>query len=314
MMRSRLTGLALFMIAALAGCSGNGGHPDVLMWGARGGLPGHFAAPRAIEAGGEFVYVIDRLGRVQKFDLQGRYLLEWRIEPNDNGTPTNLAIDEKGELWIPDTHNSRILHYSADGALLSSFGEYGEEEGKFIYPTGICFSIAGDLLIVEYGVRDRVQVFSRTGEYLGKTWGTHGDQEYQFNRPMGIERGPDGLLYIADAANHRLKVYTDQGELVRIMGEQGRGPGQFDFPYDIDIDPQGDLYVAEFANHRVQKLSPLGEPLGFWGSMGSAPGQLYEPWGASIGKDSLFIADTQNHRVQAPLLAKIQRFDAPSNP
>ncbi|MGC9327489.1 MAG: hypothetical protein ACP5I1_07630, partial [Candidatus Hinthialibacter sp.] len=76
----------------------------------------------------------------------------------------------------------------------------------------------------------------------------------------------------------------------------------------------GDLYVAEFANHRVQKLSPGGEPLGYWGRLGSAPGELYEPWSASVGKDSLFIADTQNHRVQAPLLTMIQPFDVPSNP
>lgn len=298
--------LTLYSIVLFAGCSEAPKPLDILAWGAKGGTPGHFAAPRAIEARNGLVYVIDRAGRVQKFDAQGKYLLEWRITPNDNGTPTNIAVDEKGEVWIPDTHNARVLHYSPDGNLLSSFGEYGPEEGKFTYVTGLCFSKTGDMFIIEYGVHDRVQFFSRDGKYLGRTWGDLGDKDDQFNRPMGIERGPDGLLYIADSANHRLKVYTEEGKLIRIIGKQGKKPGEFDFPYDIDIDAQGNLFAVEFANHRVQKLTPTGEPLAVWGSMGSAVGQLYEPWGVSLYGDKFYICDTKNHRIQAPLLSMMQ--------
>ena len=296
------------LLVICIGCFNNKNESDVLNWGSRGSQPGRFAAPRAIEARFGFVYVIDRIGRVQKFDVNGKYLLEWRIEPNDNGTPTNLAIDENGDIWIPDTHNSRILHYNPQGELLLSFGEYGEGPGGFVYPTDICFSDEGDLFISEYGIRDKVQVFSREGQFLNRLWGEHGDKENQMNRPMGIERGPDGLLYIADAANHRLKVYAQDGELVRIIGKNGKNPGEFDFPYDIDIDSSGNLYVAEFANHRIQKLSPQGEPLAVWGTMGNAIGQLCEPWGVSVFEGSLFIADTQNHRVQAPLLTQMTAF------
>lgn len=289
----------------LSGCSNREAENTTLTWGSRGGLPGRFAAPRAIEARHGLVYVIDRLGRVQKFDLTGKYLLEWRITPYDNGTPTSLSIDETGDVWIPDTHNSRILHYNPQGELLNSFGEYGEEVGRFVYPTGICFSSTGDLWIIEYGIHDRVQKFSREGQYLGFGWGDHGEEDDRFNRPMGIERGPDGLLYIADAANHRIVVYTEEGKWVRILGKNGKAPGEFDFPYDLDIDGQGNLFVVEFANHRVQKLSPQGEPLGVWGSIGTAVGQLHEPWGLSLCGEWIFIADTQNHRIQAPLIADI---------
>ncbi len=303
-----VNGLAFFAILlTVGGCSGISEEP-VLTWGSRGSQPGRFAAPRAIEARNGLVYVIDRIGRVQKFDINGKYLLEWRIVPNDNGTPTNITIDEKGEIWIPDTHNARILHYNPQGELLSSFGEYGEEPGKFIYITGICFGSRGELFVIEYGIHDRVQVFSREGKYLGRCWGDHGEGEEQFNRPMGIERGPDGLLYIVDAANHRIKVYNEEGKRIRIMGKNGKGPGEFDFPYDLDIDAQGNLYIAEFANHRIQKLSPEGKPLGVWGSLGSKAGQLCEPWGVSICGDSLFIADTQNHRIQAPRLSQMKSF------
>ena len=37
-----------------------------------------------------------------------------KTEKIDNGTPTSLTIDENGDVWIPDTHNSRILHYDGE--------------------------------------------------------------------------------------------------------------------------------------------------------------------------------------------------------
>jgi len=271
--------------------------PAGKIWGSRGKMLGRFSTPRAIEARHGLVYIIDRTGRVQKADRDGNFLLEWKLDKVDNGTPTGLAIDEDGNLWIPDTHNSRILKYSPEGELLFSFGTYGEEPGKFIYPTDIAFGDKGELFITEYGIHDRVQVFSRKGEYR-TGWGDFGSGEDQFNRPMGIAKGPDGCLNIADAINHRIKTYTQSGELIRIVGREGSAPGELQFPYDIAVDGEGNLYVAEFGNHRVQKLSPEGTPIGAWGGIGSGPGQMTEPWGVAVDGPWLFTADTKNHRIQ----------------
>lgn len=300
---------ALFLILVVClllpwGCSTSRVvEPPVFIWGSRGGTPGRFAGPRAIHARGGLVYVIDRSGRIQKFDKHGSCLLVWELEKYDNGTPTGLAIDEAGNLWIPDTHNSRILQYSPEGTLLLMFGEYGEEPGKFIYPTSIAFGDQGELFITEYGVHDRVQVFSRSGEFLHRAWGDFGEGEEHFNRPMGIVKGIDGLLYITDAVNHRIKVYTQQGERVRIFGRMGTGPGDMQFPYAIDVDRHGHLWIADYGNHRVQIFAPDGTHLGSWGRRGSGPGELAEPWGVTVDGDTFYVADTKNHRIQAaPLL------------
>ncbi|MFB3789100.1 MAG: hypothetical protein ACE15F_22300 [bacterium] len=296
--------LAVSASLLLAGCSpALPSDPSIQIWGSRGRTPGRFAAPRAIHARGGLVYVIDRSGRVQKFDADGSCLLVWELEKYDNGTPTGVSIDESGNVWIPDTHNSRILEYSSEGKWLLTFGEYGEAPGKFIYPTAIAFGEGGELFITEYGVHDRVQVFSRAGQYLNRTWGDFGAGEDQFNRPMGIVKAPDGLLYITDAVNHRVKVYTQRGERVRIFGRAGTGAGELQFPYAIDADGNGNLWIADYGNHRVQIFAPDGSFLGSWGHPGSGPGELAEPWGVTVDGDRFYVADTKNHRIQsAPLL------------
>lgn len=288
----------------LTGCSpGTESGTSVQIWGSRGRTPGRFAAPRAICARGGWIYVIDRSGRVQKLDSSGSCRLVWELEKYDNGTPTGVSIDESGNVWIPDTHNSRILEYSPEGRLLLMFGEYGENPGRFIYPTAITFGDGGELFITEYGVHDRVQVFSRSGEYRNRTWGDFGGGVDQFNRPMGIVKAKDGLLYITDAVNHRIKVYTQQGERVRIFGREGTGAGELQFPYAIDADRNGNLWIADYGNHRVQIFAPDGTFLGGWGHAGSGPGELAEPWGVTVDGDTFYVADTKNHRIQsAPLL------------
>ena len=294
----------LFFLTVMTGCGGNEATEGITVWGFRGGVPGRFSWPRAIAVYNRFVYVIDRSGRLQKFTQDGTFVLQWQFENPQFGTPTGITVDESGNLWIPDTHNSRIFHFNGDGVLLSQFGEGGKEPGKFILPTDLVIGDQGELFIAEYGNYDRIQVFTQEGVYL-RGWGEFGEvidnydtPDNYFNRPMAIAKGIDGNLYIADSANHRIKVYTQSGELVKIFGRKGTEPGEFQFPYDIGVDDKGNLYICEFGNHRVQVFSPDGTVLRVIGELGEGIGQLYEPWGIDVNKEHIFVADTHNHRIQ----------------
>ncbi len=279
----------------LSACSG-GGQPAE-SWGFRGSIAGRFSAPRGIEVTSEKVFVIDRTGRVQAFNHAGEYLYHWMLEKVDNGTPTALIAGENKTLWIPDTHNSRLLKYSEDGNLLMTFGENGTEPGRFQFVTDVAIGPNGNLFIAEYGFTDRIQVFSPQGEYLNH-WGSFGEAEDQFQRPMAIAFDGTDKLYIADSSNHSIKVYTIDGKFSHAFGTHGSMPGELEFPYDLAIDQEGDIYTIEFSNHRIQKWSPNGEPLSVWGAPGSGDQHLSEPWGISLNQTHALVADTLNHRVQ----------------
>lgn len=283
------------LIVFMTGCSD--GDQPAQSFGYRGSVPGTFASPRGIAATDNQLYVIDRTGRVQVYDHNGKYLNHWKLPKYDNGTPTGIDIDHEGNIWIPDTHNSRLLQYSKEGELLFQFGENGEEPGKFQFLTDVAIGPKGNLYISEYGVVDRIQVFSPSGQYI-RHWGRFGESEEEFQRPMAIVFNGVDLLYVADTVNNRIKVYSLDGELSHLFGTPGDQPGYFSYPYDLDIGDDGNLYTIEWSGHRVQKWTTDGQWLGTWGSVGSGESHLSEPWGISLTKDNVFVADTLNHRIQ----------------
>lgn len=301
----RFVSISVVLISAgsLAGCSlgaEDGVKEPLQVFGSRGRGPGHFVKPRAIAANqwGE-IFVVDRSGRIQKFDSEGRHLLTWNLEKVDNGYPTGLDCDSAGDLWVADTHNSRILHYSRAGQLLSRFGEYGEEPGRLVYPTDVLVSPEGFVFVTEYGGqgRDRVMKFRSDGSFVAE-WGGTGTGPGQLRRAMGLCFDPEGNIWVADSCNHRLQCLTQQGEFVRSVGGGGGDAPVFLYPYDVAVDSEGNLVVCERGNHRVQRVTRDGRSLSIWGAPGSMPGKFHDPWGIGILGNHLFVVDALNDRVQ----------------
>ena len=95
--------------------------------------------------------------------------------------------------------------------------------------------------------------------------------------------------------NHTNDVWSDLGGL-----------------HGIAIAPNGTLYVSDRQQHLIFKIirfpedvpphslcQPIVSPLPYFGGFGTAPRQLNEPRGLAISPEGrLYIADSQNHRIQ----------------
>ena len=100
--------------------------------------------------------------------------------------------------------------------------------------------------------------------------------------PLGMDAGPDRLLYILDTKPELTVIDPDHGGIVRTWGRQGAGPGEFDVSRfdnnpgngDVAVAPDGRVYVADGSNHRVQVFSPEGQFEAQFGSFGTKPGQF----------------------------------------
>ncbi|MBZ0276322.1 MAG: TIGR03663 family protein [Anaerolineae bacterium] len=130
------------------------------------------------------------------------------------------------------------------------------------------------------------------------------------NHPLQAGVAADGLVYVPEEYNHRITVFDQTGNFVRIIGQEGAPvPEQvtFERPNSIAIGPSGNLYVADTWNYRVVVLSPDGEFIRSWGQRGEfGQDARTEPfdglWGPrAIAVDSqehVYVADTGNKRVR----------------
>jgi outer membrane protein assembly factor BamB len=126
-------------------------------------------------------------------------------------------------------------------------------------------------------------------------------EDTKLDTPLGMDAGPDGLLYILDTKPEVTVVNPDDGTIVRTWGRQGAGPGEFDVSRvddnagngDIAVAPDGRVYVADGSNHRVQVFSPDGEFLSQFGSFGTEPGQFGSIEEIVVAPDgSVYVRDT----------------------
>lgn len=143
--------------------SGDPVYYERVLHGAAKGTPGtgtgEFNLPHGIvtDSTGR-VYVMDREnGRIQVFTATGEYVTEWNDVPGGN----DAVIDEQGVIHIATGPGSIILK-TLDGETLGSWGERGEEPGRFRgYPHGIWFDSNGDVYVAQVGAPLALDKFTR---------------------------------------------------------------------------------------------------------------------------------------------------------
>ncbi|TVQ54787.1 MAG: hypothetical protein EA377_04805 [Phycisphaerales bacterium] len=297
--------LAIGMMLVLPGC-GEIDPENVdplrteMTFGIAGRALGQFNYPRSIDIDydREVIYIVDRSGRVQRFDMEGNPQKAWTLPDFELGQPTGITVDDQGRVILADTHYYRVLIFDHDGNELLRFGEYGFDEGQFLYTTRVGVGPEGKLYVGETGGNDRIQVFSPDGEFLF-SFGQFGAGEGELSRPQGMAFNREKTrLYVADACNHRIAVYEPDGTLLRYIGEPGRGLGQLSYPYDVLVLEDESLLVVEFHNNRLQKFRKDGTPVGLYGRIGFRDGEVQYPWSVAGNLDRIYVVDSGNNRVQ----------------
>lgn len=271
----------------------------VNVFGGVGRGPGAFSYPRAIAADDNgTVLVVDKAGRVQRFDESGTYLHEWRMPETAQGKPVGLAVHPDGRAFIADTHYHRVLVFNREGRLVGSFGRQGSGDGEFHLPTDVVFDDQGFIYVSEYNGNDRVTKWS-PGLAFVTVIGAEPIEGKRLRRPAAMVIDGEQTLWVADACNHRLVRFTLDGRVLATVGGYGRAPGEMRYPYDIALAPDGSLMVCEYGGDRLQWFSLDGRSLRVWGSSGREPGELSAPWGATYGRNGkVYVVDSLNSRIQ----------------
>ena len=263
--------------------------------------------PRGVAVGPDGrVLGVDMAGYVSRFSPDGVFELRWKLPEQDTGTPSGLYVDAHGRVWVPDTHNSRVLIYDADGNESARFGKRGTGDGEFLLPTSVVVDSEGYVYVCEYGGNDRVSKFTAQLEYVS-SFGGPGDGLAALAAPYGLCLDDAGTIWVADSGNHRACRFSRSGKLLTTIGGLGKKPGELRYPVAVawSADPSGRhrasagcLLVCEKSNHRLQAFDVSGRSCGVWGQPGRGRDQFDQPTGIAIDRaNRVLVADSKNNRI-----------------
>lgn len=176
----------------------------------------------AIDTENRFLYVADTaLDQVLVYDADTFKLLRKigttghhheLTKPGDFSKPTNVAVDQDGNLYVADTMNDRVEIFDPDGSFIRTFGKNGDGPGYFARPKGIAIDSDGHVWVAD-AMQNRVQVFDQHGRLL--IWmGGPGLLPGQFSALAGLTIDKQNRVFTTEQYPGRVQMfrYVTQAE------------------------------------------------------------------------------------------------------
>ena len=192
------------------------------------------------------------VGRIQIFDYEGNQLLQIMGQPEIDA-PENvprfahIATDPDSRIIAGDISGNRIHIFGTDGKIVCKFGKFGRNEGEFQAISNVSCDDKGKIYVSDSALK-RIQVFDSKGNFLS-TFGPSGTRlRYMLFDAARSE------VYGTDYENHKIRVYSTDGEPLREHGTYGTALNECWFPYGLAQMLDGRIAIAEMQNHRITVL------------------------------------------------------------
>lgn len=191
----------------------------------------------AIDAAGNIYFCDTRNHRVRKIGTDGKIRTiagtGEKGETGDGGdalkaklnSPTGVAVDAAGNVYIADQLNHRIRKVDTKGIITTVAGTglpgYSGNGGlatqaQLFYPCCIALDAQGNLFIADRtnnrvrrvdAATGTISLVAGTGRFGDDYDGRRADQA-RLRFPMGLAADPQGRIYFSDNANNRVKLLT----------------------------------------------------------------------------------------------------------
>ena len=232
------------------------------------------------------VYVFQRQGpAVLIFNRSGQIQGVWQRRDGVPADAHHIHVGPDDTVYLTDRDAHQVLLYDTEGRLLRSLGtrDQAAMQAPFNHPADVCVAPSGELYVADGYGNSSVHRFSAAGDYIS-SFGSPGSGPGQFRVPHSVRVSSDGRVYVADRENHRVQVFTAEGQFVTEWAD-------FKCPMGVHIDAAQVVYVTDQIP-RISLYTLDGELL--------ARGRTFE--GAhqvyTDSEGSIYGIDTANQRVQ----------------
>lgn len=188
------------------------------------------------------------------------------------------VVDTDGSIFVTDVSRAAVFVFDKpDGKL--QIWDAANSESRFIVPIGIALGKDDEVLVVDAELHG-VFKLDRQGNPVGE-FGRD-----LLKRPTGIARdAAHGTVYVADTGAHDIKLFSDEGQLLKVIGHRGEGPGEFNAPTYLAFSSDR-LYVTDTLNSRIQILDDQGKMISTFGRRGLFVGDLVRPKGVAVDSEN----------------------------
>ena len=153
--------------------------------------------------------------------------------------------------------------YTGDGGLATS--------ARLYYPRGVAVDASGNIYIADTG-NNRIRMVTKSTGIITTVAGD-GTRGYTGDGGLATSAGlynPQGVavdasvnIYIADYANHRIRMVTKSTGIITTVAGDGQygytgvgGLATLYYPEGVAVDASGNIYIADTGNHRVRLVKP----------------------------------------------------------
>jgi len=174
---------------------------------------------------------------------------------SDFGSPTGVALDAAGNIYVADYINSTVEKIPVGGGSPVSVGS------GFSFPVAVAADAAGDVYVADLGSNSIKEVPAGGGATVTVATG--------FSSPYGVAIDAAGNIYVGDSGNNAVKKIPAGGGAIVTIGSG------FSQPANVAVDVAGNVYVADQGNNAIKEIpvaggSPVTLGSGFNGPLGVA--------------------------------------------
>jgi DNA-binding beta-propeller fold protein YncE len=286
--------------------------------GFRDGSPARFSDPwgTAVAADGRVfvadagdndrIRVIDRTGRTEAFAGSVSGMADGPASVARFDTPSGIAIDAGGALYVADTGNDAIRRVDPQGTVTTIAGGHGpgNRDGagryaRFNGPVGVAVDGRGNIYVADT-YNHRIRRIDASGTVTTIAGGAPGFQDgaaaqARFDTPCSLAIGPDGSIWVADTRNRAIRRIAPDGTvstLAQSPREDDDAPLRRPLGIVADIDA---VYVTDAAHGSVLRYSYDGTLRVITGEDGSQV--MRQPASLAFDGTRLVVTDAASARI-----------------
>jgi uncharacterized protein (TIGR03437 family) len=182
-------------------------------------------------------------------------------------SPSGLAFDGPGNLYVVDSGNFKIRRIAPDGTI-TTFAAVGRAgKGLTMDPSGnLYMAIPSEHVVVRVTPSGQITLYSGEPGVAGFSGDGGPPGQARLSGPSDVFSDARGQIYIADTGNHRIRRVAS-GAIGTVAGSGGYGyQGEgidatkvaLASPSAVAADAAGNIFISDAENHRIRIVYPSG--------------------------------------------------------